>query len=1165
MSTGQEKVNIFLKKFLTQQHITTNFLDYLHNLILEDHVALVGVNGVYSYPITGLSTLPDSITVLTPGETTPGDLNGPLAKMDDGLGHTMGLTTLQRTNIAVPNELGVKYNVGTKFCWLPSSTEINVRTGLIMWSLNAEAVGELNKPNAVSYHNNIFTLQVDNICSDMHQYGRKAKVYLETPVSQSSGDLSEEVIVVPHSMAVEKNGELGYIDIPTGQIQFFVLGKQYTIDTATPNPTVFTVTAIGEVNSGGTGYTRVSVDQDLRAYLVVDEPFITTGYNVVHLSGTLGQSLTPSLDPLDYNIYMGGVTVTSNNLQNDKNYVYLFSYIGTGVGNMPAQFNWVFQQQLPENVMQMLLNLKRWQEYVKQRDGFILRGGGQFTFAGGTLDWNDDFYIVNPYRGAYKIPASTITSIINDDVLYVKLPNEQDVIVDGTVVGEIWVKDNSRFNLEDTVLVGDVNSPRIPGVVKEVGAAGKLYLEDGLGNPLDLSMFLATTGSWVQPTLLELLKEQVNTGDLRPSGQRVIDEEVIVIAMAHSNSLIFKNGVLVLEDGDTGEIGNLPSGVNWVSNITELRNSVINTSDDNVALISPKVYSIATDLAVNKNLTWAGLSDRVIVEIAEAIQLSVKWDATTSSIHQNTEFKNIRFVGLGSGASILIDNTGATKPILVNFTDCVFTNLQISVTKGATTQPVILKFSGCRDIESNCNMVFPATHADDLLDLKEFKFDPQSGCYIHFGAPSTNPGAKASLEEVSGIEYFEALSSGRSNTVELRNCKGTLLGLSRIEILNPEQAIFLETSTDVDLSDEKQYLKHSAMTRLHGGGLLDYRGGAFSWSEDFSIIDPIYGVSKLTAGSLSGMVAGSILYAKFYRPQRLWSSGTVDGKAYVKETSQFNQDDSVLVGDHDSRVSGFILSAPVEDKLVVVDDGSGNVLDLSQYLLMGGSWIKRLNTVLVVGTIGVGDLARDADGLFSDDIFIVGVVDSKGIRLTNGVLVERWWIYEESLLSTGLTYGSAVTLPLDSKNGNSVKQYQNGAGHLQVEENGVVLNSSPVDVCGGLFDPLSYNGSTGFVSLADGVDMSAVLHQDTFVDATGTEFEILGGLSDVDGSKGFKIGLALTPDLGSGASIVRKQYEEDGAEYSWQSSITLKKRVPAGSVLRFRILPKGNAGRTVDA
>jgi len=1165
MSTGQEKVNIFLKKFLTQQHITTNFLDYLHNLILEDHVALVGVNGVYSYPITGLSNLPDAITILTPGETNPGDLNGPLAKMDDGLGHIMGLTTLQRTNIAVPNELGVKYNVGAKFCWLPSQTEINVRTGLIMWSLNAEAVGEQDKPNAVSYYNNILTIQVDNICSDMHQYGRRVKVYLDTPVSQSSGDLSEEVIVVPHSMAVEKNGELGYLDVPTGQIQFFVPGKQYTIDTPIPNPTVFTVVSLGEVNSGGLGYTRVSVDVDLRAYLVVDEPFITTGYNVVHLSGTLGQSLTPSLNPLDYNIYMSGVTVTSNNLQNDKRYVYLFSYVGTGVGNPPAQFNWVFQQQLPENVMQMLLDLKKWQEYAKQRNGFVLRGGGQFTFASGTLSWNDDFYIVNPFRGAYKIPAATITSIINDDVLYVKLPNEQDVIIDGTTNGEIWIKDNSRFNLEDTVLVGDVNSPRVPGVVKEVGSAGKLYLEDGLGNPLDLSMFLATTGSWVQPTILELIKDQVNTGDLRPSGQRVIDEEVIVIAMAHTNSLIFKNGVLVLEDGDTGEIGNLPSGVNWVSNITELRNSVVNTSDDNVALISPKVYSIATDLAVNKNLTWAGLSDRVIMEIAEAAQLSIEWDETTSSVHQNTEFKNLRFVGLGSGASIVVDNTGATKPILVNFTDCVFTNLQITVIKGTSTQPVLLKFAGCRDIESVCNIVFQATHEEDLLDLKEFKFDGESGSYILFGDVTTNPGAKAKLEEVSGLEYIEAASNGRSNTIELRNCKGTLLGLNRIEILNPEQAIFLETSTDVDLSDEKQYLKHSGMTRLHGGGLLDYRAGTFSWSEDMEIIDPIYGSSKLTAGSISGVVAGSVLYAKFYRPQRLWASGTSDGIAYIKETSQFNQDDSVLVGDHDSRVSGFILSAPVEDKLVVVDDGSGTPIDLSQYLLMGGSWIKRTNTILQVGVVGVGDLARDPDGIFSDDIFIVGVVDSRGVRLTNGVLIERWWIYEESLLSSGHTYGSVVSLPVDSKNGNSVKQYQNGAGHLQVEENGVVLNSSPVDVCGGLFDPLSYNSSTGFVSVDDSVDVSAVLHQDTFVDATGAEFEILGGLSNTTGSKGFKIGTSLTPDLGSGASVVRKQYEEDGVEYSWQSSVTLKKRVPAGSVLRFRILPKGNAGRTVDA
>ena len=1164
MSTGLKKTNIYLKKFLTQQQITENFLDYLHDLILEDHIALVGVGGTYTHPITAYSPSADKMNILTPGESVPGDLNGPIAKMDDGNGHIMSLTTAQRTNIAVPNELGVEYHVGARFNWQPNGTEINVRTGVIQWSLEEEAVGELGYPNAVAYHGNTLTLQVDNICSDVDQFGRYVKVYLNIPKSQSTGDVFEEVEVIPHSIQLEKNGGLGFIDVPNGIVQFFIPGKSYTIDKTPSSPTVFIVTTVGVANSGGTGYTRINVNLDLSAYTVVAGSYILTGYNIVNLSGTLGQGLSPSLTPTDYAIFMSGVTVTTNNLAADDRYVYLFSYIGTGSGNLPGPYNWVNQEQIPENVMGSILDLEKWHEYAKQRNAFILRGGGQFTFLGGELSWNADFYIVNPFRGDYKIPADSISGIIDNDVLYVKIRKEQDVVASGNSSGEIWIKDNSQIEIDDTVLIGDVDSARVSGVVKGKSGAEYLYIEDGLGSPLDMSTYTATTGSWVQPTNIEILKEQINTGELRPTATRYINEDIQIIAMAHTNSLIFKNGVMVLEDGDTGEIGNLPSGVNWVSNITELRNSVTLTSDDNVALISPKEYEFSTDLSIDKNLTWCGLSDRVVLGLNAGIDIEVAWDTSTVGLQQNVEFRRLRFVGAGAGGTITIDNAGATKPIVVNFLDCVFTNITINVVKTETAIPVIINIEGCRGLESRLAINFPVSNVNDSLNIKGFKFSSNVADIITFGDAATNPGAKASIEDTTGLSSFVALSSGRLNTVTLASCKGTLAN-NRIQIVNPEQALIEDLSTDVNLFDESQFLKNRDLVNIVGGGLMTYSGGTLYFTEAFKVIDPVHGITQLAGGSLAGISDGSILYLKFYRPKRFWKDGTALGVAYISDTSNFNDDDEVIVGNDTTRVSGYVNGAPTLDNSLIVDDGLGTPIDLSTYLISTSAWIKRVNSELLVGTLGIGDLARDVNGKISEDIFIFGIADAKGITLTNGFRIEPWWVYEEDMISAGYSDGDTITLPVDSKNSSAVKKYKNNIGHLAVYENGEKLSSDPVNVSGGTFDPDSYDTLTGFVAVPDGTDLSAILREDIFVDAASSEHQILGGINTTIGSKGFKIATGAVVDLGAGAYVMRKQYDEDGSLNTWQNTITSRKTIPAGAILKFKIFPLGNAGRSVDA
>ena len=47
MATGNRKVDIYLKKFLTQQQITDNFFDFLEQKIHDVFTKLFPVNGVF--------------------------------------------------------------------------------------------------------------------------------------------------------------------------------------------------------------------------------------------------------------------------------------------------------------------------------------------------------------------------------------------------------------------------------------------------------------------------------------------------------------------------------------------------------------------------------------------------------------------------------------------------------------------------------------------------------------------------------------------------------------------------------------------------------------------------------------------------------------------------------------------------------------------------------------------------------------------------------------------------------------------------------------------------------------------------------------------------------------------------------------------------------------
>lgn len=81
----------------------------------------------------------------------------------------------------------------------------------------------------------------------------------------------------------------------------------------------------------------------------------------------------------------------------------------------------------------------------------------------------------------------------------------------------------------------------------------------------------------------------------------------------------------------------------------------------------------------------------------------------------------------------------------------------------------------------------------------------------------------------------------------------------------------------------------------------------------------------------------------------------------------------------------------------------------------------------------------------------------------------------------------------------------------------------------GSFAPNSYNNVSGFVSVPDSVDLSLVLPEDVFIDASNVRYRILGGINNTPGSKGFDI----QPGIGSinttiGAMIYQGISQQNG-------------------------------------
>jgi len=770
MSTGYDKVIIFLKKFLTQQHITTNFLDYIHNLILEDHQKLVPTSGVYTYPVLGVSTAVDTVSFLTPGETTVGDGNGPQLEADDGHGRILKLDDTKRDEIPFENLLGTKYHSGIRFNYLPEGTEINVRTGVIKHSLNREQIGERAEPLAASYYNSLLQFNVNGVCKSIPQTGRTVRVWLKTPVSQATGNVFEDAVVSPQSVTFDHDGGANYFDVPNELKLHFTGGQTLTVDKAPTSPTTTTVVSVGADESGGAGYARISTADDLSAYTVAATSFVLSGNNIITLAGTLGQGVEPSVEPSDYESFLFGVTITTEDLRTDEYYAYFGNFIGVGAGSSPTTFDWSDQVEIPLNITSSISILTEFMKYQLERNGILLRGGGQVSYDTGEMEWSSAFEIINPFRGVFSIAAGTQSSIANNDVLYTKLWTRQPVTINGTASGELWVNDTSDLNDGDSIIVGDADSNQITGLINGAPVGEKVIVWDGV-NPIDLSAFTTSKGAWLQRTNLELSKAVFNQGDLRPDYLGDFDNQIMILAIAHGNILIFRDGVLRLEDGDIGQISDLPSGYNWINTTTELKASLIRPPDGGLGILAPKAYTVSAKLAFNKNYNWLGLGgeNKITGNLADPI-IEITFDGTTSGSYMQARLFDMILQNTGAGPVIKIDNTGATKGMEVTIDRCQLlasgTNC-IEVVHGAAGQWIRLNLTDSRNRVNSGSIVFESQNNSDELTVSRVLMNSGNG--ITFGKTATNPTSECNLYDTR-LDSITAVGVGKNKTIKLHDC-----------------------------------------------------------------------------------------------------------------------------------------------------------------------------------------------------------------------------------------------------------------------------------------------------------------------------------------------------------------------------------------------------------
>lgn len=317
MSTSDRKVSIYLKKFLPQQQMVTNFLEYLLKQTRDVFGDMFPKDGVfYGGSLSGDGS--DKFKIGTPFLGT------------DGIGRRLALDPTE-ASVQFENTLSATYHVGLRYNEIPRDTEVNVRTGQIEYTYIEERLGELGLPDAVVDNGATITFTIDGVAeAGVTHAGRKARVWLKRAVGQADAFYEGTVIYSGGANKLQTTNLLGQtaglVSEDAADYYVFLVGP--TVRKNTDLSLVANVCYIGTVEGAGSGnaptvfstagQTRLVPPGDLTAMKDEMKSFLVGGglitWDLTSEVLTWAQDLVVMLPNKSYQhtISAGNVTIADN-------------------------------------------------------------------------------------------------------------------------------------------------------------------------------------------------------------------------------------------------------------------------------------------------------------------------------------------------------------------------------------------------------------------------------------------------------------------------------------------------------------------------------------------------------------------------------------------------------------------------------------------------------------------------------------------------------------------------------------------------------------------------------------------------------------------------------------------------------------------------------------
>jgi len=238
MPTGDQYVNLALKRFLSQNRMSANFLDYCVDMTRDGISRFFPASGLFTFPVA-----------ITPDFGVPDfDLSPDPIEGVDNQGRVLKLEGASRLQgIPFENTTGDEYWLGLSYIEVPDGVYANPRTGLPEYDKWREEVGVRNEPDAGSIADGggYITARVNDLFIDGASHnGRDVTIWLINPVSIDESVAIETVSVVysAGNNNITTGGDLGQSTISTTNTDYQVacIGVSIRNAGATPAGDPFT-------------------------------------------------------------------------------------------------------------------------------------------------------------------------------------------------------------------------------------------------------------------------------------------------------------------------------------------------------------------------------------------------------------------------------------------------------------------------------------------------------------------------------------------------------------------------------------------------------------------------------------------------------------------------------------------------------------------------------------------------------------------------------------------------------------------------------------------------------------------------------------------------------------------------------------------------------------